>query len=214
MPDNPCENYELVLETQPIAPGFKQKKKLWVAAGLGSEATVPLTLTNPLPKEVLRYLRIQRLDDSELAIVTPQRIQVVDEKINDLNEVQGLRFLVESFDAILDEFGMTLEKLEALVAHGFYAPGGNAWGAAHVSIGEQRVLRLAREKAQELLAAVRASLAAPMRCVNCKQPSPTLMACGRCKSVPYCGRACQVAHFKEHKAICLATAAAKGLPTR
>ena len=217
VPDNPYENYGLVLDTQPIAPGFEEKKKLWKAIGLDSESTITLTLSNPLPQDVLRYLRIQRLDGKELFLVStrPEFIVVLkNQKVSDLNEVQGLAFLVESFDVILSEFGTPLEKLEEQLAQGVYTPGGNAWGAAHASIGEQRVLKLARQKAQELLAAVRASLATGFHCENCKKSAPTLMACGRCKSVQYCGRECQVAHFKEHKATCLALAAAKGLLTR
>ncbi len=39
---------------------------------------------------------------------------------------------------------------------------------------------------------------------------PANAICGRCKAVSYCGRTCQVAHYKEHKAICRATASKSG----
>lgn len=213
VPGNPNDSYDLVLATHPNAPFFEQKYKLWVSAGLDSTSTISLTLTDPLPKNVLRYLRIQRSDESDLAVIALRQADATDEKISDSNEVEALRFLVESFSGLLDSFGTQLEKLEEQLAEGFYSSGGNAWAAAHVSLGEQRVLRLARERAEDLLAVVesgsgngRGSLSAPARCANCEKVSVQLMLCGRCKAVPYCGRTCQVAHYKEHKAICRTTA--------
>lgn len=77
------------------------------------------------------------------------------------------------------------------------------------------VLRLARKEAEGLLAAAesgngigRDSL---VRCAKCEKISAQqLMLCWRCQSVMYCGRTCQVAHYKEHKAICQATASKNG----
>lgn len=217
IPGNPNDNYELVLETHPMAPFFEQKRKLWVSAGLDSTSTISLTLTDPLPKNVLRYLRIQRSDESDLAVIALQRIDPTYEKISDSNEVEGLRFLIESFCGLLDSFETQLEKLEEQLAEGVYSSGGNAWAAAHVSLGEQRVLRLARKRAEDTLAAVesgngneRGSLSAPARCANCEKDSVQLMTCGRCKAVMYCRRTCQVAHYKEHKAKCQSTASKNG----
>ncbi len=178
-----------------------------MSAGLDSTCTIPLTLTDPLPESVLRYLRVQRADESGLAVVA----QATDNKISDSNEVEILRFLVESFSYLLDGFGTPLETLEAQLAAGVYSPGGNAWAAAHVSLGEQRVLRLARTRAEELLSAVESgSSSAVARCTNCDKASAQLMLCGRCKAAAYCGRACQVAHFKDHKATCRAAASSSG----
>jgi hypothetical protein len=217
MPGNPHDSYDLVLSTHPQAPYFEQKHKLWVSAGLDSTCTISLTLTDPLPKNVLRYLRIQRSDESNLAVMALQQINAADEKISDSNEVEVLRFLVESFCYLIDSFGTQLEKVEKLLTEGVYPSGGNAWAAAHVSLGEQRVLRLARKKAEDLLSAAesgsgnaRGSPSALTRCANCGQAPGQLMLCGRCKTVAYCGRTCQVAHFKEHKALCLATASKSG----
>jgi hypothetical protein len=212
---NPNDCYDLVLATHPSAPLFEQKQKLWASAGLDSTSTISLTLDDPLPKSVLRYLRIQR-SESNLAVIARQ-IEAADEKTSDSNEVEVLRFLVESFSNLLDSFGTRLEKLEEQLAKGFYPSGGNAWAAAHVSLGEQRVLTLARKRAEDLLSAAESgsgNAAGPvstrMQCANCTKSSAQLMLCGRCKTVSYCGRTCQVAHFKEHKAICRAIASKCG----
>jgi len=217
VPGNPNDSYDLVLVTHPMAPFFEQKHKLWVSAGLDSTSTISLTLADLLPRSVLRYLRIQRLHESDLAIIAPHQSDAAVEKISDSNEVEVLRFLVESISGLLDVFGTQLEKLEEQLAEGFYSPGGNAWSAAHVSLGEQRVLRLTRKTAEDLLAAVesgsgneRGLLSAPAQCAKCEKVSVQLMRCGRCNKVMYCGRACQVAHYKEHKAMCLATASKNG----
>jgi len=217
VPGNRNESYDLVLMTHPMAPFFEQKHKLWVSAGLDSTSTISLTLTDPLPRSVLRYLRIQRLHESELAIIAPHQSDAAVEKISDSNEVEVLRFLVESISDLLDGFETQLEKLEEQLAEGFYFPGGNAWSAAHVSLGEQRVLRLTRKITEDLLATVesgsgneRGLLSAPPQCAKCEKVSVQLMRCGRCNKVMYCGRACQVAHFKEHKAMCRATASSIG----
>lgn len=209
IPGNPDNSYDLVLATHSAAPFFAQKQKLWALAGLDSTSTITLTMTDPLPKHVLQYLRIQRLDKSDLAVLT----SVTDAKISDANETEVLRFLIESIDGLLNSFGIQLERLQEQLTEGVYSSGGNAWAAAHVSLGEQQVLRLARKRAEDLLAAVEgnngndgASPSAPGRCVSCKKTSMQLMLCGRCKSVTYCGRTCQVAHYKEHKATCRATA--------
>lgn len=211
MPDNPNDSYDLVLSTHPMAPFYEQKQKLWALAGLDSISTISLTLTDPLPKHVLQYLRIQRLDESDLAAIALRKLDT-SEKISDSKEIEILRFIVESIASLLDSFEIRLEKLQEQLAEGVYPLGGNAWAAAHVSLGEQRVLRLAKKRAEDLLTAVEkgkgkgSSLSSPpARCANCGKDSVPLMLCGRCKGVMYCGRTCQVAHFKQHKAICRAT---------
>ena len=149
-------------------------------------------------------------------MVALKQIDAADEKISDPNEVEVLRFLIESICYRLEKFGTQLERLEEQLANGVYALGGNAWAAAHVSLGEQQVLRLAKNSAEDLLAAIesesgswRASLSARAQCANCEKVSVHLMSCARCKAVMYCGRTCQVAHYKEHKAACRATILSK-----
>ncbi|KAG9240381.1 Rubisco LSMT, substrate-binding domain-containing protein [Calycina marina] len=200
-----------------MAPFFEQKHKIWESAGLNSTSTVSLTLTDPLPNSVLRYLRIQRLNKSDLAGMVPLQSDTASEKISNSNEMEVLRFLIESITSLLDGFGIQLETMEEQLAAGLYALEGNAWSAAHVSLGEQRVLRSTRKAAEDLLAAVEtasgnkrdlSSISA--QCANCNKISVQLMRCGRCNEVKYCGRACQLPHFKEHKASCRATAAKNG----
>jgi hypothetical protein len=96
--------------------------------------------------------------------------------------VEVLRFLIESISDLLDGFGTQIEKLEEQLAEGFYSPGGNAWSAAHVSLGEQRVLRLTRKTTEDLLATVesgsgneRGLLSAPPQCAKCEKVSVQLM---------------------------------------
>jgi len=182
VPSNPNDSYDLVLMTHPMAPFFEQKHKLWLSAGLDSTSTISLTLTDPLPTSVLRYLRIQRLHESDLAIMAAHQSDAAVEKISDSNEVEILQFLVESISSLLDGFGTPLEKLEEQLAEGLYSPGGNAWCAAHVSLGEQRVLRLTRKTAEDLLAAVESGsgngsglLSAPAQCANGENVSVQLV---------------------------------------
>ncbi|OAA71767.1 Rubisco LS methyltransferase, substrate-binding domain protein [Akanthomyces lecanii RCEF 1005] len=212
LPDNPHDSYDLVLQTSPMAPLYEQKERLWKLAGLETACTIPLTSSDPLPDKVLQYLRIQRLDDSELSAMATQIATGAHGKVSDENETQILQFLAESIKAILEGFAIPSEELAAQLADGVYPEGGNAWAAAQVSAGEQRVLKLAQERAEGLLAAVGDELDAlppPNRCTNCRKDSAQLMACGRCKAVKYCGRDCQVAHFKEHKTLCRSFAGQK-----
>ena len=89
---NPNDSYDIVLSTHPTAPFWEQKQKLWISAGLDSTCTISLTLTDPLPKNVLRYLRIQRLDESDLSVM---QVDATDGIINASNEVEVLQFLVD-----------------------------------------------------------------------------------------------------------------------
>ncbi|KAF2010578.1 SET domain-containing protein [Aaosphaeria arxii CBS 175.79] len=202
LPGNPNDSYDLVLATHPLAPLFEQKRKLLISAGLNSTCTVCLTRADPLPNSVIRYLRIQRLDKPDLAAMGPHPVNAAVEKISDENEVEILQFLVDSISSLLDSFGTPMGKLEEQLAEGFFTPGGNAWSAAHVSLGEQRVLQLAKKAAEDLLAAVGSGSGNKAQCAKCQKVPAQLMWCGRCNGAAYCGRACQVAHFKEHKAIC------------
>lgn len=120
---NPNDSYDLVLSTHPTAPFWEQKQKLWISAGLDLTCTISLTLTDPLPKNVLRYLRIQRLDESDLSVM---QVDATDGIINESNEVEVLQFLVDSFCGLLENFGTQLEMLEEQLAASVHPPGGNA----------------------------------------------------------------------------------------
>ena len=205
------DSYDLVFSTHHSAPFFEQKQKLWALAGLDPVSTIPLTLVDPLPKRVLQYLRIQRLDDSDLAVVLLKPKDVAEEKISDKNEIEILQFLIASIQHHLESFGTQFEKLEEQLANGVHSSGSNAWAAAQVSLGEQKVLKLAKESAEGLLAAAesgrmnsKASLTGMEQCANCGKVSDSLKMCARCKAVMYCQRACQVSHFQTHKATCRA----------
>lgn len=214
-PSNPNDSYDIVLSTHPTAPFWKQKQKFWISAGLDSTCTISLTLTDPLPKNVLRYLRIQRLNESDLSVI---QVDATNGIINESNEVEVLQFLVNSFSSLLENFGTQLEMLEEQLAAGVHSLGGNAWAAAHVSLGEQRVLRLAKKRAEDLLAAAesergkKGDLSSLARCANCDKVFESFMLCGRCRAVSYCTRVCQVAHYKEHKVVCrvISTASKNG----
>ena len=45
---------------------------------------------------------------------------------------------------------MSADTLAQHIEKGEYAAGGNVWAAAHVNIGEQRVIELALAKAKEI----------------------------------------------------------------
>ncbi|KAM3512061.1 hypothetical protein MY11210_004321 [Beauveria gryllotalpidicola] len=142
LPENPHDSYDLVLQTSPMAPLYEQKERLWKLAGLDTVCTIPLTVNDPLPRSVLRYLRIQRLDESLLGAMTRQIATSTDEKISDDSETQILQFLIDAISAILESFSIPLDILTAQLSAGdVYPRGGNAWAAAQVSAGEQRILR-------------------------------------------------------------------------
>lgn len=207
--DNPYDSYELVLQTSSLAPLYDHKRLFWQKGGLDATCKIPLTRDDPLPQPLLRYLRIQRMEEADFPPMTLQLANSIDAKLNDGNEVQVLQFLLESIGSVLTGFAVPLKELETQLAEGMYTAGSNAWAAAQVSLGEQRILTLARKKAETLLRVVAQGGRDERQCANCaKEDVVQLMACGRCKTVKYCGRECQLAHFKSHKVACRATAAA------
>ncbi|KAJ6783237.1 hypothetical protein PWT90_01155 [Aphanocladium album] len=209
LPDNPHDSYDLVLQTSSMAPLYEQKRRFWKMGGLDAACKIPLTREDPLPTSLLRYLRIQRMEEGDFPAMTLQLVNNADAKLSDGNEVQILQFLLESIGSVLSGFAIPLETLEKQLASGTYAAGSNAWAAAQVSVSEQQILKLAEKKAENLMQAVGRGGSSDKQCANCaKDDGAQLMACGRCKTVKYCGRPCQVAHFKTHKAACRAAAAA------
>jgi hypothetical protein len=196
-----------------MAPSFELKQKIWKLSGLDDNVTVPLTLNEPLPDQVLRYLRIQRLSESDVAEILSRRQDAPVQKISNSNETEILEFLIEAISGLSAGFKLQLERLEEHLAEGIYHPSSNAWSAAHVSLGEQKVLRLTKKRAEALLATVASGTgngkslsSTPAQCAKCNKASGQLMRCGRCGKVIYCGRPCQVAHYKEHKRLCQAIA--------
>ncbi|RUP50210.1 hypothetical protein BC936DRAFT_139979 [Jimgerdemannia flammicorona] len=54
----------------------------------------------------------------------------------------SLSEILTAFEILLARFAITIEELEPRVACDQYPVGGNAWAAAHIRMGEQRILRL------------------------------------------------------------------------
>ncbi|CAG8634668.1 11086_t:CDS:2 [Funneliformis caledonium] len=192
LPNNPYDSYDLVLTTHPLAPLYAQKVAMLKSADLQVNETFPLKLTDPLPLDVLRYLRIQRLSSSEISTAEAKR--GASNIVSARNEAEILNALIDAIEGLLAGFGTPLEELEAKVDSGVYQKGDNIWAAALVSVGEQRILKLTLQKARELLALV--------VCAQCGKANEDNKRCGRCRKVVYCGTACQKSHYKEHKVIC------------
>ncbi|CAG8587421.1 17165_t:CDS:2 [Dentiscutata heterogama] len=190
--DNPHDSYDLVLTTNSQAPLYSQKVALLESIGLHVNSTFSLKLKDPLPLNVLQYLRIQRLTSSEISTM-PARHGAKD-RVSARNEAEILKALDKACKDLLSGFGISLEELEEKTDSGAYQEGSNAWAAAHVSISEQKILKATLQKVKELLALV--------VCANCGKESNK--RCSRCRKVVYCGADCQKSHYKEHKAFCKA----------
>ncbi|CAG8603087.1 9750_t:CDS:2 [Ambispora gerdemannii] len=190
--NNPYDSYDLVLTTHHGAPLYDQKIALLESAGLQVNATFSLKLSDPLPLDVLRYLRIQRLLSSEISTMNVNR--GAKNIVCARNEAEILKALIEAFEGLLAKFGTPLEDLEAKISSNIYKQSDNVWAAAHVSIGEQRILRMALQKTRELLALI--------ICAQCGKVDEDNKRCARCRRVVYCGRDCQKTHYKEHKFVC------------
>lgn len=147
---------------------------------------------DPLPDKVLQYLRIQRLTDVELAVAA--RPAGAAGPVTARNEGEVLSALTEALTSLLEGFSISAEELGRRLDQGEYTPGGNAWAAAVVSMGEQHVLEAALRRAKERLALV--------ACANCGKVMEGNKRCGKCKKVVYCGVKCQREHHKEHKVVC------------
>lgn len=152
IPKNPHDSYDLVLTTHPLAPLYAQKVVLFSSAGLQVDSTFSLKVNDPLPLDVLRYLRIQRLSPSEMSTEAAKR--GAKDIISARNESEILKALIEACSDLLAGFGTSLEELEKKNASGVYQKGSNAWAAAHVSIGEQKILNMTLQKARDLLTLV------------------------------------------------------------
>ena len=74
-------------------------------------------------------------------------------------------------------------------------------------MGEQRVLRLTRKRAKNLLMITesgrerRGDLLLLTRCANCDKVSRSFMLYERCKAIIYCTWTCQIVHYKEYKVV-------------
>ncbi|KAJ3238722.1 hypothetical protein HDU81_007302 [Chytriomyces hyalinus] len=197
IPDNPYNDYTLVLSTSPYAPFFSDKAQIYQAAGIALDSNFSLTRKEPLPVAVLQYLRIQRLEWSELNFATAARdkSKVGLNRITLRNEQEILSALVEAFEGILAGFAVKSDELKVQLELNAYKQYSDCWMAAHVSLGEQEILQAALSKAKFLLGL--------LACAECGKVEEDSKGCSRCNSVSYCNVACQKAHWPTHKLTCL-----------
>lgn len=201
------DNYDIVLSTHSTISFWKQKQKLWRSTELDSICIIFFTLIDSLSKNVLRYFRIQRLNESNLFVI---QVNVTDETINVSNEMKVLQFLVNSFCDLLKSFEIQLKILEKQLAMSVHSSKENAWIATHVNLSEQRMLKLTRKRTKNLLAIAknerekRKNMSTLTRCAYCDEifEFESFMLCERCRTMNYCTRTCQIAHYKEHKIVC------------
>ncbi|KAJ1556287.1 hypothetical protein HK405_003251, partial [Cladochytrium tenue] len=150
VPENPYDTYDLVLYTDPSAPLYDKKSTLFERAGLNAHVTIPLSLSQPLPDQVLQYLRIQRMgpDDIHAALGSQppatKRLSVSGERVI-------LSVLEESFSGTLAEFAYSADALVAMLENKVHAPGTDAYGAITVALSEQRILQASLVKVKSLL---------------------------------------------------------------
>jgi hypothetical protein len=165
---------------------------LFESADLDANFSVPLSLTDPLPEDLLRYLRIQNLDYSEIfSEAAKNGARTI---VSARNEGVSLNTLIEACEVLMDGFKFPLEMLEANIAANLYENNGNKWAAAQVSIGEQRIIKKTLQKARDLLDLI--------VCAQCGKADNNNRRCGGCRNVVYCGTDCQKNHYKDHKVSC------------
>lgn len=128
---------------------YAQKVTLFESAGLQVNATLSLKFSDPLPLDVLRYLRIQHLSFSEIS--TLEAKHGARSIVSYRNEAKILGALIKACESLLAGFSYPLEQLEECIASGVYQKNDNKWAAAHVSVGEQRILNMTIQKARERL---------------------------------------------------------------
>ncbi|KAJ3329908.1 hypothetical protein HDU76_006905 [Blyttiomyces sp. JEL0837] len=206
IPNNPNDTYTLYLSTHPLAPQFQKKLELLQSHSLTTDsinasASFEMSQSNPLPPSILKYLRIQRLDDHEVAVVLINKaiLEQKDVKVSARNEYEVLQALLEAFTGILSNFKFSLDLLESRFPKNEFEVGSNSWNATVVAISEQRILKAAKEEVERRLALV--------VCAGCGSVGEGYKMCSRCLKVVYCDVACQKKHFKVHKVDCVAPAA-------
>ena len=149
IPENPYDSYELVLATDPSAPHYIQKRRLFSLNGLGDTVVVPLTRLDPLPDRVLQYLRIQRATSFEIAIAESSGANTM---VTARNEFEVLGAYIGVVKELLARYAFKLDQKACLDE--VYAPGSNAWSAVYVSLGEQEILTASLAAAEGRLAVV------------------------------------------------------------
>ncbi|KAJ3023392.1 UNVERIFIED_CONTAM: hypothetical protein HDU68_008627 [Siphonaria sp. JEL0065] len=197
IPGNQFNAFDLVLSTSPLAPFFKEKSDILAAAQVPLDAAFQLTLQTPLPTPVLQYLRIQRLEWTELNLVTAiaDKTKAGVTPFTARNEYEILTTLEESFDSILAGFPVKADQLEAWIELGKFKKYSNSWMSAIVSLEEQQILAKSLAEVRRLLAG--------LVCGQCGKGELGLKKCSRCNVTGYCGAVCQKQHWGVHKLGCV-----------
>ncbi|KAI8896587.1 hypothetical protein BC833DRAFT_596970 [Globomyces pollinis-pini] len=187
MQDNINDNFELVLSTHPLSPLYDEKVRIFKRFGMDPNSTFLLTKEDPMPVNVLQYLRIQRANDDEI-----QAVGNVTGVVSLQNELEILNALQEAITAILSNFAFTIQQLHDMIAT--MEPGSPSWNCSIVSISEQTILSLSLSKCRDLIAAY--------TCGHCKKSQLGLKKCAKCHQIGYCDRQCQLADWNQHKQVC------------
>ena len=148
-------------------------------------------MSDPLPLDVLRYLRIQRLTPEEILNAGSGAI-TASKPVSARNEKEVLESLVQAFVGLLAGSSRPALELEEGLKDGKFT--GNSHAAAVVSLGEQKILQAALEKARMLLAGI--------TCAKCGTADIAQKKCGRCRNAIYCSAACSKADWPQHKKMC------------
>ncbi|KAI9333723.1 hypothetical protein BDR26DRAFT_912274 [Obelidium mucronatum] len=203
IPNNPYNAFDLVLSTSPLAPFFKEKSEIFANANIQVDSSFPLTLETPLPATVLQYLRIQRLEWTEINLVTSStdKTKAGLSPFTARNEYEILSTLQDAFLSLLDGFAIKANNLEALIREntdGKFKVGSNAWMAATVCLEEQRILEKSLLSVQNLLRGIVCGGGA----TDCGKCALGMKKCSRCNVTAYCGAECQKKDWPTHKLTC------------
>ncbi|KAJ3127200.1 hypothetical protein HK098_006652 [Nowakowskiella sp. JEL0407] len=139
----------LVIGTPEIAEFYTQKVSLFNKCGLPVEFTAELNLADPLPNKVLQYLRIQRLDATEVVKAIAENSTLA-EKISDENEREVLESLQAAVRHSIAMFTYSESEYVELIDHGLEKYS-NKWMAAVVGLGELQIWKKTLEKIETLI---------------------------------------------------------------
>ena len=98
MEPNPYTSYPFVLHTEPAAELYQLKCSLWSQYNLRPTEHIHLTLNDPLPSQMMIYLRIQRLSVGQRATISFAA------RISAEHEFRLLSALQEALTGLLEEF--------------------------------------------------------------------------------------------------------------
>ncbi|TPX32543.1 hypothetical protein SmJEL517_g04397 [Synchytrium microbalum] len=189
--NNLRDSYPLVLHTNEEADLYNVKSDLWKQANLTPTSTIPLTMSNPLPVEILQYLRIQRFRPEVYA--TSRSQPPFRQLVSYETEHSILADLKSAFQGLLQEF-RPRDELQRISESG--AKFTKRWMAAVTASSQYNILVKSLEKVEREMEV--------LQCGNCGKVDDQNKYCSRCLKVLYCSRECQKKAYKEHKKTCVA----------